>query len=131
MFPFTRPFMLSDLSLLIQILAFAALFYAVHRRKEGIIKHGNIARIAFILILPSVLYMLYSRSRGFALPNYEPILGIHMLIGTLSIILGILFVTNQWKFKGKKHMDLGILLWTGAFLLGVIIYLLLFGIIPS
>jgi uncharacterized membrane protein YozB (DUF420 family) len=131
MFPFTRPFMLSDLSLLVQILALAILFYAVYSRKEGIIKHGNIARIAFSLLLPSVLYMIYSRSRGFALPNYEPILGIHILIGTLSIILGIVFVTNQWKWKGKKYMDLGILLWIGAFLLGVIVYLLLFGLIPT
>jgi uncharacterized membrane protein YozB (DUF420 family) len=131
MFPFTSSFTLSDLSLLVQVLAYATLLYAVYRRKVSIKKHGNFARISFYLLLPSVIYMLYSRSRGFTLPNYDSLLGVHILLGILSIILGILFVTNQWKWKGKKYMDLGILLWTGAFLLGVIIYLLLFGLIPS
>jgi hypothetical protein len=50
-----------------------------------------------------------------------------MLFGIITIITGILFVTNQWKWKVKKNMDLEILLWTGTFLLGIIIYMLLFG----
>jgi uncharacterized membrane protein YozB (DUF420 family) len=123
----SRPFMLSDLSLLIQILSFSVLVYAIYRRREkSIVSHGKIAAIAFYLALPSVLYMLYSRSRGLTLPHYNLLLSLHMLLGTLIIIIGILFVTNQWKWKGKKYMDLEILLWTGAFLLGIIIYMLLF-----
>jgi EamA domain-containing membrane protein RarD len=118
--------MLSDLSLLIQILAFSFLLYAIYRRKESLASHGKIASIAFYLALPAVFYMLYSKSRGFTLPNYNSLLGLHMLLGILTILTGTLFVTNQWKWKVKKNMDLEIVLWTGTFLLGITIYILLF-----
>lgn len=131
MFLGSRLFMLSDLSLLIQILAFFFLAYAVYRRKESILSHGKIAAIAFYLLLPSVLYMLYSKSRGLILPHYNLLLSLHMLLGTLTIIIGILFVTNQWKWKVKKYMDLEILMWTGTFFMGIIIYTLLFSSVLS
>jgi uncharacterized membrane protein YozB (DUF420 family) len=88
--------------------------------------HGKIASIAFYLALPAVFYMLYNKSRGLTLPNYNLLLGLHMLLGILTILTGTLFVTNQWKWKVKKNMDLEILLWTGTFLLGITIYILLF-----
>jgi len=131
MFPDSRPFTLSDLSLLMQTLVFFLLSYAIYKKREGIAKHGKIAGIAFYLALPSVFYMLYNRSRGFTLPYYNSLLNLHILLGTLTIFLGILFVTNQWKRKGKKYMDLGIILWIGTFLLGITVYLLLFGFIFS
>lgn len=127
MFLGSRPFMLSDLSLLIQILAFSFLVYAVYRRRESIASHGKIAAIAFYLALPAVFYMLYSRIRGLTLPYYNSLLSLHMLLGIMTIITGILFVTNRWKWKVKKYMDLEIFLWTGTFLLGLTIYMLLFG----
>lgn len=126
MFLGSRPFILSDLSLLIQILAFSFLLYAIYRRKESLASHGKIASIAFYLALPAVFYMLYNKSRGLTLPNYNLLLGLHMLLGILTILTGTLFVTNQWKWKVKKNMDLEILLWTGTFLLGITIYILLF-----
>ncbi len=94
--------------------------------KESIVKHGKLSGTAFYLALPSVFYMLYSRARGLTLSYYDSLLGLHILLGILSILLGILFVTNRWKWKGKKYMDLGTLLWTGTFFLGIAIYLLLF-----
>jgi uncharacterized membrane protein YozB (DUF420 family) len=129
MFPDSRPFMLSDLSLIIQALAFLLILYAVYIKRKSIAKHGKIAGVAFYLALPSVFYMLYSRSRsrGLALPDYHSLMGLHMILGILSILLGILFVTNRWKWKGKKHMNLGALLWTGTFLLGVTFYMQIFG----
>ena len=126
MFLGSRPFILSDFSLLIQILAFSFLLYAIYRRKESLASHGKIASIAFYLALPAVFYMLYNKSRGLTLPNYNLLLGLHMLLGILTILTGTLFVTNQWKWKVKKNMDLEILLWTGTFLLGITIYILLF-----
>jgi uncharacterized membrane protein YozB (DUF420 family) len=101
--------------------------YAVYRRRESIASHGKIASIAFFLALPTVLYMLYNRARGLTLPYYNWLLILHMLFGILTIITGTLFVTNQWKWKVKKNMDLEILLWTGAFLLGIVVYMILFG----
>jgi len=52
-----------------------------------------------------------------------------MLIGILTIFTGILFVTNRWKWKVKKYMDLEIILWMGTFFLGITIYMVLFGLI--
>lgn len=66
-------------------------------------------------------------SRGLALPDYHSLMGLHMILGIFSILLGILFVTNRWKWKGKKYMNLGAPLWTGTFLLGVTFYMQIFG----
>ncbi|MGA9187517.1 MAG: hypothetical protein WB014_02890 [Methanosarcina sp.] len=129
MFSDSRPFTLSDLSLMIQILAFVILLYAIYSKRKSMARHGKIAKVTFYLVLTSVIYMLYSRGRGFILPYYNSLLGLHMLLGTLTIFFGILFVTNRWKWKVKKYMDLEILLWTGTFLLGVTVYLLFFGLI--
>jgi uncharacterized membrane protein YozB (DUF420 family) len=129
LFPDSRPFMLSDLSLIIMTIAFVFLLYAVYIQRKSTVKHGKIARTAFFLALPAVFYMLYSKSRGFTLPYYNSLLGVHMLLGILTISFGILFVTNQWKWKVKKYMDLGALLWTGTFLLGITVYFVVFGLI--
>jgi uncharacterized membrane protein YozB (DUF420 family) len=131
MFPDSRPFTLSDISLLIETLAFLLLLFAVYRKRESIVSHGKIAGVAFYLALPAVFYMLYSRTRGLTLPHYNPLLSLHMLLGILTIFTGILFVTNRWKWKIKKYMDLEIFLWAGTFLLGVTVYMLLFGLIFS
>jgi uncharacterized membrane protein YozB (DUF420 family) len=121
--------MLSDLSLMIQAFAFVFLLYAIYTKRKSVSKHGKIARTAFFLALPAVFYILYSKANGFTLPYFNSLLGMHMLLGTLTILTGILFVTNQWKWKVKKYMDLEILLWTGTFLLGVTIYMIVFGLI--
>ncbi len=55
------------------------------------------------------------------------LLNLHMLLGILTITTGTLFVTNQWKWKIKKYMDLEILLWIGTLLLGITVYMLLYG----
>ena len=129
MFPASRPFMLSDLSLLIQLLVFFLLLYAFYITRKSIAKHGKIAGVAFYIALPSIFYMLFSRirARGLTLPDYHSLIGLHIIFGILSILLAILFVTNRWKWKRKKHMDLGILLWTVTFLLGVAFYMRIFG----
>ena len=129
MFLGSRLITLSDISLLIQVLAFFLLLYALYKKNESIVNHGKIAKIAFYLALPSVVYMLYKRSQGFNLPDYNLLLILHVFLGILTIILGVLFVSNQWKWKGKKYMDIGMLFWTGALLLGIVVYLILFGFI--
>ena len=126
MFLGSRLLILSDISLLIQILAFFFLLYAIYRRRESIASHGKISSIAFYLALPAVFYMMYNKSRGLTLPNYNSLLSLHMLLGILTILTGTLFVTNQWKWKVKRNMDLEIFLWTVTFLLGITIYILLF-----
>ncbi len=129
MFPDSRPFMLSDLSLLIQIIVFVLLLYAFYITRESIVKHGKIAGIAFYIALPSIFYMVYSRirARGLELPDYHSIFGIHIIFGILSILLALIFVTNRWKWKRKRYMDLEILMWTVTFLLGITIYTQIYG----
>ena len=129
MFPDSRSLTLSDLSLLIQILSFLLFLYAVYIKRKSMAKHGKIAGVAFYLALPSIFYMLYSRARGLTLPYYNSLMGLHMLIGILTIFTGILFVTNRWKWKVKKYMDLEIILLMGTFFLGITIYMVLFGLI--
>ncbi|AKB78379.1 hypothetical protein MSHOH_1896 [Methanosarcina horonobensis HB-1 = JCM 15518] len=68
MFSGSRPFMPSDLSLLIQISAFLFLIHAVYRRKKSIASHGKIASVAFCLALPAVFYMLYNRQEALHYP---------------------------------------------------------------
>ena len=120
---------LSDLSLLDQIIAFLILMYALFRKRTSISMHGKIAGIAFFFVIPSIIYMLYSASKGLSLHYYGFILTLHRLIGIITLLFGILFVGNQWKWKKKMHMDLGFLFWTVAFLLGITVYLLYYGFI--
>jgi uncharacterized membrane protein YozB (DUF420 family) len=129
LFPDSRFLTLSDLSLLIQILSFLLFLYAVYIKRKSMAKHGKIAGVAFYLDLPSIFFMLYSKARGLTLPYYNSLMGLHMLIGILTIFTGILFVTNRWKWKVKKYMDLEIILWMGTFFLGITIYMVLFGLI--
>lgn len=129
MFPDSRFLTLSDLSLLIQILSFLLFLYAVYIKRKSMAKHGKIVGVAFYLALPSIFFMLYSKARGLTLPYYNSLMGLHMLIGILTIFTGILFVTNRWKWKVKKYMDLEIILWMGTFFLGITIYMVLFGLI--
>ncbi|MGB9927961.1 MAG: hypothetical protein ACPK85_06095 [Methanosarcina sp.] len=119
--------MLSDLSMIMQIISFLVLIYAIYTKQVDVLRHGKLASIAFYFALPSIIYMLYSRSRGFELPDYNSILGLHIILGVFTIFFSIIFITNQWKWKGKKYMDLGIILWSGTFLLGIIIYMLISG----
>lgn len=120
---------ISTLSLVIQIISFAILLFAAYKRKEDVPMHGKLARIAYFIALPSFLYMIYSRVNGFILPNYSSILGMHILLGTLAIFFGILFIANQWRWKGRNYMKLEIVFWVLTFLLGATIYLIIFGFI--
>lgn len=85
--------------------------------------------MAFILILPSVLYMFYSAGRGLTLPYWGWLLTVHRLLGSLTLVFGLLFVTNRWQWKRKKYMDAGFICWLGALGLGAVVYMILFGLI--
>ncbi|MBN2489100.1 MAG: hypothetical protein JXA98_08735 [Methanosarcinaceae archaeon] len=122
-------FNISDLSLLDQTIAFLVLMYALFRKRTSISMHGKIAGIAFLLAVPSIIYMLYSGSKGLVLNYYGFILTLHRLLGILTILSAIMFVGNQWKWKKKIHMDIGLLCWALAFILGITVYLLHYGFI--
>ena len=116
-------FTLSDFSLFDQIIAFLILMFALFKKRTSISMHGKIAGIAFFLVVPTIIYMLYSVSKGFALDYHGFILTLHRLLGIVTILFGILFVGNQWKWKKKINMDLGFLFWALTFVLGITVYL--------
>ncbi|MDD4498617.1 MAG: hypothetical protein PHV51_10850 [Methanosarcinaceae archaeon] len=115
--------------MLMQALSFLVLLYALAKKKDSLRLHGRVSGMAFILALPSVFYMLYSSGRGLVLPYWSWLLLLHRLLGTLTLGFGLLFVTNRWKWKGKKYMDAGFFCWLGALALGVVVYMILFGLL--
>ncbi|MDD2440381.1 MAG: hypothetical protein PHD41_09335, partial [Methanosarcinaceae archaeon] len=73
-------------------------------KKKSLKLHAQVAEIAFILLFPSVFYMLYSAGLGLNLPFLNWLLFFHKLFGILALGFGLLFVSNRWRWKGKKYM---------------------------
>lgn len=115
---------LSDLSLTLQIVAFLMILYSIKLKKEGLEEHGRAASLAAYVMIPSILFMFYSISLGLSLPDYEIVIGLHRLLGAITLVFIGLFVTNQWKFKKKVHMDIAIISWVVTFGLGLGVYAL-------
>ncbi|ABE53180.1 Hypothetical protein Mbur_2326 [Methanococcoides burtonii DSM 6242] len=115
---------LADLSLTLQVIAFVMLLYAINLRKEGLKEHGRASSLAVYVMVPTILYMFYSISLGFRLPEYGIILGMHRLLGSIVLIFIILFVTNRWRFKKKFHMDIVTVCWTLTLMMGIAVYLI-------
>jgi uncharacterized membrane protein YozB (DUF420 family) len=106
------------------VIAFVMLLYAITLKKVGLKEHGRAASLAVYVMVPTVLYMFYSISLGFRLPEYEIILGLHRLLGAIVLIFIILFVANRWRFKKKVHMDIVAVCWTLNFMMGIAVYLI-------
>ncbi|NPE31611.1 hypothetical protein HNV12_27385 [Methanococcoides sp. SA1] len=115
---------LADLSLTLQVIAFVMLLYAINLKKVGLKEHGRAASLAVYVMFPTVLYMFYSISLGFRLPEYGIILDLHRLLGAIVLIFIILFVANRWRFKKKVHMDIVAVCWTLTLLMGIGVYLI-------
>lgn len=126
----SRPVLLSDLSLLIELIIFLLLSYSVSRIKVGLSGHSRPATIAFITAFILALFMLYSLSSGFYLhlpPGNQVLMIMHIILGSVTLVLGTLFTTNRWKWKGRKYMRAAFALWAATLVLGLLLYLLLFG----
>ncbi len=111
---------LAGLSMLLQVLAFLMLLSSV-RFRSNMKEHARAASLAVYTIIPSILFMFYSIASGFEIASVE-ILGLHRTLGLVTIAFIILFLTNQWKFKKKAHMDVAMGMWTLTFLLGAVVY---------
>lgn len=125
----SRPMIVSDVILVVQISCFIVLVYGIINAKSNIQRHGKIATFAFSIAAISALYMIYSSLIGFSnyLPwNIQSLLLVHKILGFIVIILGMVFVFNQWKWKVKRNMIAGLLLWTGALVSGITVYINLF-----
>lgn len=129
MFLGSRPIIVSDISFIIQVIAFTVLVYSITKVRRDLPGHGRFATFSLSLSLLSILYMIYSSVRGFSanLPaDMQFILLIHKLLGFIATILGILFAFNQWKWKVKKNMVVSLVAWSGALALGIFVFVTLF-----
>ncbi len=84
-------------------------------------EHAKAASLAVYTISPTILFMFYSIITGFEIGSVV-ILALHRMLGLVTILFIILFLTNQWKFKKKIHMDVAMGLWTLTFLPGSVVY---------
>ncbi|HUV82376.1 MAG TPA: hypothetical protein VMW53_04790 [archaeon] len=121
-----RPIMLSDISFIVQVLVFVLLIYSITRVKTEIPKHGKIAMFSYLVAIISISYMIYSSIHGHIPSSLRSIMLVHKILGFVAVILGILFVSNQWKWKVKKYMKAAFLFWVGALVLGMFVYVKLY-----
>jgi len=122
----SRPITLSDVSLIVQVLVFVLLIYSITRVKTDLSKHGKIATFSYLGAFISISYMVYSSIHG-TIPSYlQSTMLVHKILGFVAVILGILFVSNQWKWKVKKNMKAAFLVWMGALVLGIFVFLELY-----
>lgn len=121
-----RPITLSDVSFSVQVLVFVLLIYSVTRVKTDLTKHGKIATFSYMGAIISISYMVYSSIYGYIPLYLQSIMFVHKILGTLAVILGILFVSNQWKWKVKKNMKAAFLVWVGALVFGMFVYVKLY-----
>ncbi len=122
---------LADLALIIQLTAFAILLFAVmNAKKKNFQKHFKTADIAVILGALAFLWMGLSFINNFpALISgfISPIVILtimHIMIGSLALAGGILFVSNRLIKKTVIPMRTIFLLWAMALFLGITLYLM-------
>ncbi|MBE0522751.1 MAG: hypothetical protein IBX40_00200 [Methanosarcinales archaeon] len=117
---------LSDVSFTVQVLVFVLLIYSITRVKTDLPKHGKIATFSYMGAIISISYMVYSSIHGYIPLYLQSIMLVHKILGSVAVILGILFVSNQWKWKVKKYMKAAFLVWVGALVLGMFVYVKLY-----
>lgn len=123
---------LNDVTLIAQIVAFIILSYGVASARKSIVKHRKMTRYAFSLTGVFIVFMVYS----FIVNSYLHLpqdllilLLLHMSLGAAAVFFGILFVSNQVKWKIRKNMRATFILWSGSLILGALFYLKIFGYI--
>ena len=118
----------SEITLAVQIVAFVILLYGITNAKHNIPKHGKITTFAFIIAVLSILFMINSLLKGFFvfLPmNFKILLFIHILLGFTTLFFGIVFISNQWRWKLRTNMRIAFMVWLMALGSGILFYLIL------
>jgi len=135
----TNAFLITDLTLLIQIAAFVLLLGAmIYKTKNKFKIHGSIMGVALIVHFISFLIgMGPSFVQGFGFLATETMqlgvqtLWVHALSGALSLALGFFLVvawisrTSEIKscFRRKRLMDATILFWAISLIFGIATYM--------
>ncbi|MCX9025372.1 MAG: hypothetical protein OIN85_04660 [Candidatus Methanoperedens sp.] len=126
----------SDLNLLLQVIILAALIFgAMYCIKKRFIIHARIMTAVVILnaaglifvMAPSLFIYLASPLEIFSFSMIST--SLHVLIGISAIATGIAFILNKKPQNLRLWMRLSFLLWVTSFILGLLIYLQIAGLV--
>ncbi len=126
----------SDLNLLLQIIVLTALIFgAILCVKKRFIGHSRVMTAVVILnaaglifvMAPSLFIYLTSHPEIFSFSFFSTAL--HVLAGIAAIATGIAFILNKKPLNVRLWMRLGFLFWVTSFILGVLIYLQIAGLV--
>jgi uncharacterized membrane protein YozB (DUF420 family) len=129
-----------NLGLQIGILALIWIAYFIRKRRKYFI-HGTLMLVGIILNVISFLLVMgpsllsFDIIRTQPLHEYSLITLTHSAIGSIALILGVIVVAS-WHLqsstkncvKMKKVMKPTIILWTIALVLGIALYIILYGL---
>ncbi len=126
----------SDLNLLLQIIVLTALIFgAMSGIKKHFNKHSRILNAVVILnaaglifvMAPSLFIYLTSPLEIFSFSMIST--SLHVLTGISAIATGMAFILNKKPLNVRLWMRLSFLFWVTSFILGVLIYLQIAGLI--
>jgi uncharacterized membrane protein YozB (DUF420 family) len=138
----TSAVLITDLNLIVQIIAFILVLTALVYKAKGKFKiHGSIMGVAVILHFVTFIVAMgpsFVKSIDFFMTETSQLgvqtLWVHALTGVLSLVLGFFLVfawiTNASKielcFRRKRIMDATIILWALSLVFGIATYLIFY-----
>lgn len=93
-----------------------------HLKKDGILKHGKINSLGYMLGAVSLLYMAYSATKLILTGKAPAVVFIHGPLGLVTLTLSSLFVANRWSWKTIKNMRILVILFLSTFSGGVYLF---------
>ncbi len=125
----TQAVFLADLTLIVQIAAFVILLSGViYVKKKNLQNHFKMADIAVFFGLLAFLWMGFSLVKNFKTlilnitASSSLFTIIHVAIGLIALITGVLFVSNRYIKKIRFNMRIAFLLWAMALFFGIVLY---------
>lgn len=91
-------------------------------KKDGILKHGKINSLGYMLGAVSLLYMAYSATKLILTGKAPAAVFIHGPLGLVTLALSSLFVANRWSWKTVKNMRILVMLFLSTFSGGVYLF---------
>ena len=106
------------------LILFSGLIYA---KKKNFLKHDKMSKILVFIGSLSFLWMGYSLISNFlafiSMTFRDLLIVSHVIVGLLALFMGIFLVLDEIE-KTKTSMRVTFVSWTGAILLGVILYIM-------
>ena len=138
----TSAVLITDLNLIVQIIAFILVLAALVYKAKGKFKiHGSIMGVAVVLHFVTFIVAMgpsFVKSIDFFMTETSQLgvqtLWVHALTGVLSLVLGFFLVfkwiSNSSKielcFQRKRMMDVTIILWAVSLVFGIATYLIFY-----